>query len=155
LTGDRSGLKVRLAGTPFKIAFEGSISQRPSLKLEGTLSADGKSMREVLRWAGHDVSPGTGLGPFSLKAQTILKRGSWAFSGANIDIDGNVAEGVLAVTTEPRVTVKGTLAADQVDLTPYVSSVEILRASERDWNRSTIPLDGLADLDVDLRLSAA
>jgi AsmA protein len=36
-----------------------------------------------------------------------------------------------------------------------VSSIEILRASERDWNRSTIAIEGLEDLDVDLRLSAA
>ena len=155
LSGDRSGLKVRLSGAPFKIGFEGSISQRPSLKLEGTLSADGRSLREAMRWAGREVSPGRGLGPFSIKAQTTLNAGSWALSGVSLDIDGNMAEGVLAVTTEPRITVKGTLAADQVDLTPYVSSIEILRASERDWNRSTIEVDGLNDLDIDLRLSAA
>jgi AsmA protein len=155
LSGERSGLKVRLAGAPFKIGFEGSISQSPSLKLEGTLSADGRSLREAMRWAGRDVPAGSGLGPFSVKAKTILNAGNWALSGVNLDLDGNIAEGVLAVTTEPRVTVKGTLAADQVDLTPYVASVEILRASERDWSRSTIAVAGLNDLDIDLRLSAA
>jgi AsmA protein len=155
LTGDRSGLKVRLSGAPFKIGFEGSISQSPSLKLDGTLSADGRSLRDAMRWAGRDVPSGSGLGPFSVKAKTILNAGNWALSGVNLDIDGNIAEGVLAVTTEPRVTVKGTLAADQVDLTPYVSTIEILRASERDWSRSTIAVDGLNDLDIDLRLSAA
>ncbi len=155
LTGDRSGLKVRLSGAPFKIGFEGNISQSPSLKLEGNLSADGRSLREAMRWAGRDVPSGSGLGPFSVKAKTSLNTGNWALSGVNLDIDGNIAEGVLAVTTEPRVTVKGTLAAEQVDLTPYVASVEILRASERDWSRSTIAVDGLNDLDIDLRLSAA
>lgn len=155
LTGDRSGLKVRLAGAPFKIGFEGSISQRPNLKLEGTLSADGRSLREAMRWAGREAPPGSGLGPFSLKAQAALNAGSWALSGVNLDLDGNTAEGVLALATEPRVTVKGTLAAEQLDLTPYVSSLEILRAGERDWNRSTIAVEGLNDLDIDLRLSAA
>jgi AsmA protein len=66
-----------------------------------------------------------------------------------------VAEGVLAFATEPRMTVKGTLAADHVDLTSYVSAIEILRASERDWNRGTIAIEGLDDFDLDLRLSAA
>jgi AsmA protein len=51
--------------------------------------------------------------------------------------------------------VKGTLAADALDLSPYLSAVEVLRASERDWNRGTIVVDGLADFDLDLRLSAA
>ena len=50
LSGDRSGLKLRLAGAPFKLAFDGHMSQRPSLKVEGTLAVDGKSLREAMRW---------------------------------------------------------------------------------------------------------
>ena len=52
LAGDRSGLKVRLAGAPFKFAFDGNISHRPTLKIEGTLAADTASLRDTLRWAG-------------------------------------------------------------------------------------------------------
>lgn len=155
LSGERSGLKVRLAGAPFKVAFDGHISQRPSLKMEGTLAADGKSLREALRWAGRQPLPGGGIGPFALKAQMGLVGGNFVLSGTNIELDGNIAEGVLAFTTEPRVTVKGTLAADALDFTPYVSTVELLRSSERDWNRGPIAFDGLADFDLDLRLSAA
>jgi AsmA protein len=155
LSGDRSGLKVRLAGAPFKLAFDGHISQRPTLRLERTLAADGKSLRDTMRWAGRQPLPGGGIGPFALKAQTTLAGGNWLLSGVNVELDGNVAEGVLALTTEPRMTVKGTLAAEHVDLTSYVSTLEILRASERDWNRGAIEIDGLSDFDLDLRLSAA
>ena len=35
LRGDRTGLKVRLAGTPMKFAFDGTMSVRPTLKVEG------------------------------------------------------------------------------------------------------------------------
>ena len=52
-------------------------------------------------------------------------------------------------------TVKGTLAAEALDLSPYVSTIELLRSNERDWNRGAIALDGLSDFDLDLRLSAA
>ena len=114
LSGDRSGLKVRIAGAPFKLAFDGHISQRPTLKMEGTLAVDGRSLRETLRWAGRQPLPGGGVGPFALKAQSSLVGGNWVLSGTNIELDGNVAEGVLAFTTEPRVTVKGTLAADSL-----------------------------------------
>ena len=155
LSGDRSGLKVRLAGAPFKLAFDGHISDRPTLKVEGTLAVDGKSLREAMRWAGRQPLPGGGIGPFALKAQSNLTGGNWVLSGANIELDGNVAEGVLAFTSEPRMTVKGTLAADALDLSPYLATVEVLRSSERDWNRGTIAVDGLADFDLDLRLSAA
>ena len=155
LSGDRSGLKVRLAGAPFKLAFDGHISQRPTLKVEGTLAIDGRSLREAMRWSGRQPLPGGGIGPFALKAQSNLTGGNWVLSGANIELDGNVAEGVLAFSSEPRITVKGTLAADALDLSPYLSTVEVLRTSERDWNRGTIGIDGLADFDLDLRLSAA
>jgi len=155
LVGERSGLKVRLAGAPFKLAFDGHMSQQPSLKVEGTLAADGKSLREMLRWSGHPDLPAGGFGPFALKSQASLLRGNFLLSGTNIELDGNVAEGVLAVSTEPRMTVKGTLAADALDLTPYVSAIELLRTNERDWNRGPIALDGLSEFDLDLRLSAA
>ena len=155
LSGDRSGLKLRLAGAPFKLAFDGHISQRPTLKMEGTLATDGKSLREMMRWASMQPLPGGGGGRFALKAQTMLTGGNFALSNANLELDGNVTEGVLALATEPRMTVKGTLAADALDLTPYVSNAEVLRANERDWSRGALAVDGLADFDLDLRLSAA
>jgi AsmA protein len=155
LTGDRSGLKVRLAGAPFKVAFDGHMSHRPTLKLEGTVAADGPSLREALRWAGRHPLPGGGFGLFALKAQTQLSGGSLALSQVNIELDGNAAEGVLAFSSEPRMTVKGTLAADSLDFSPYVSSIEVMRANERDWSRQPIAIEGLADFDLDLRLSAA
>jgi AsmA protein len=155
LSGERSGLKVRLAGAPFKLAFDGSMSQRPSLKLEGMLGLDGRSLREAVRWTGQQGLPGGGFGPFALKAQATLTGGLAVFSGVNIEVDGNIAEGVMALSTEPRVAVKGTLAADALDFTPYLSTFEVLRSTERDWSRGPIAIDGLSGFDLDLRLSAA
>ena len=155
LSGDRSGLKLRLTGAPFKIAFEGAMSQKPSFKMEGTLAIDGKSLHEALRWTNRQPLPGSGIGPFALKAQTIFTSGTAIMSGVNIELDGNVAEGVMAVATEPRVTLKGTLAADSLDLSPYVSTFEVLRSNDRDWSRGPIATDNLSNFDLDLRLSAA
>ena len=154
LSGDRSGLKLRLGGEPFKLAYDGHISGRPTLKMEGTLAADGKSLREFMRWTGLQPLPGGG-GAFALKAQASLTGGNFVLSGVNIELDGNVAEGVLALSTEPRVTLKGTLAADALDLSSYLSNGEVLRANERDWSRAPVSVEGLAGFDLDLRLSAA
>ena len=107
LSGDRSGLKLRLAGAPFKLAFDGRCSQQPSFKMEGTLAIDGKSLREAMRWAGRQPLPGGGIGRFALKAQTSFTGGMAIVLGVNIELDGNVAEGVLAVATEPRVHAEG------------------------------------------------
>lgn len=155
LAGDRSGIKIRLSSTPFKLAFEGAMSMRPTLKIEGTVAADSTSLRDSLRWAGFKPPTGGGLGRFALKAKTNISSGSIALSTVNVELDGNSAEGVLTFAADGRQTLQGTLAAEDLDLTPYISTIRLLTNSERDWNRGPLTLDGLSGLDLDLRLSAA
>jgi AsmA protein len=159
LQGDRSGVKVRLAGSPFKLAFDGYVSHRPTLKMEGTLAADAASLREMLRWAGERAPVGGGFGRFALKAHANVVGGTVSLSNANVELDGNVGEGVLAF--DGRRTVQGTLAAEGLDLTPYASSLRLLGGATpgipagHSWSSQPIVLDGLEAMDIDLRLSAA
>ena len=153
LLGERSGIKLRLAGAPLKLAFDGYISHRPTLKMEGTLAAYAVSLRDTLRWAGQHTPPGGGFGRFALKAQTNVVGGTISLSGVNIELDGNTGEGVL--TFDGRQSLQGTLAAEGLDLTPYVSAVRLLAAGERGWDSKPIALDGLDGVQLDLRLSAA
>jgi AsmA protein len=155
LAGNRTGLKLRLAGSPMKAAFEGSISVTPTLKIEGTLAADAGSLRDALIWAGQKPLPGGGFGHFALKAQTNVVGGTIGLSSVNVELDGNTAEGVLTFATDGRKTLQGTLAADTLDLTPYVSTVRLLTTNQREWSSGPITLDGLSGIDFDLRLSAA
>ncbi len=155
LAGSRTGLKLRVAGAPLKAAFEGSISVQPTLKIEGTLAADAKSLRAALIWAGQNPLPGGGFGRFAIKAQTNVVGGSIGLSGVNVELDGNSAEGVLTFVTDGRKTLQGTLAADTLDLTPYVSTVRLLAANQHDWSTARIVPEGLSGIDFDLRLSAA
>ena len=39
----------------------------------------------------------------------------------NLELDGNSAEGVLTFAADGRQTLQGTLAADEINLTPYLS----------------------------------
>lgn len=154
LAGNRSGIKLRLASAPMKVAFDGAISVTPTLKLEGTLAADSSSLRDALVWAGQKPLPGGGFGRFSLKALTDVIAGTVSLSNVNVELDGNTAEGVFTFATDGRQALQGTLAANKLDLTPYISTVRLLAANEREWNNGRINLNGLSDLDVDLRLSA-
>ena len=153
LAGDRSGLKLRVTGAPLKFAFDGNMSHRPSLKMEGTLAADTASLRDTLRWAAYWTSPGGGFGPFSLKAQASIVGGTISLSGVNVELDGNTGEGVLTFASDGRQTLQGTLAAETLDLTPYISTFRLL--SDNEWNRRPIELSDLNSIDADLRLSAA
>ena len=155
LAGNRTGLKLRFAGSPMKAAFEGSISVQPTLKIEGTLAADAPSLRDALIWTGQQPLPGGGFGRFAIKAQTNIVGGNIGLSSVNVELDGNTAEGVLTFATDGRKTLQGTLASDTLDLSPYVSTVRLLTTNQREWNSARISLDGLSGIDFDLRLSAA
>jgi AsmA protein len=155
LKGEHSGLKFRVSSSPLKLAFDGSMSSEPTLKIEGTLAADAPSLRDALRWSGQKSFPGGGFGHFALKAKTDLGGGAISLSSVNVELDGNTAEGVLKYEADGRRILQGTLAADNLELTPYVSTVRLLAANARDWDRVPIKLEGFNNFDVDLRLSAA
>ncbi len=155
LAGAKTGLKLRIAGAPIKAAFDGAFSTVPTLKAEGTLAADTASLRSAMRWVGQRPMPGGGFGHFAVKAQTNIVGGTIALSSVNVELDGNSAEGVLTFATDGRQTLQGTLAADTLDLTPYVSTVRLLTSNQREWSSGRLTLDGLTGFDVDLRLSAA
>jgi AsmA protein len=155
LAGTQTGLKVRVSGAPMKAAFEGAISVKPTMKIDGTFAADGASLRDVLVWSGRKPLPGGGFGHFAIKAQTNVSGGVIALSGVNAELDGNTAEGVLSFAADGRKTLQGTLASDTLDFSPYVSTVRLVTGNQREWNGARIGLEGLTGLDLDLRLSAA
>ena len=155
LAGKRTGIKVRLAGASLKGAFEGTMSLDPTLKIQGTLAADTGSLRDAMIWIGQKPLPGGGFGRFAIKAKTDVTGSTIGLSNVNVELDGNTAEGVLTFATEGRETVQGTLAADTLDLTPYVSTARLLATNQHEWSGSRISFDGLSGLDLDLRLSAA
>lgn len=156
LAGERSTVKARLAAAPLKVGFDGAISNRASLLLDGNVTADSKSFRDALRWIGQPPLANGGFGRFSLKARANLVGESLALTGVNVDLDGNAAEGVLTFNSSTgRQTLQGTLAADTLDLTPYLGTIRLLASGARDWNRQLFDLRGLSATDLDIRLSAA
>ena len=154
LSGEHSGVKLRLAGAPMKAAFDGAMSAQPTFKIDGTLSVESPSLRDAMRWTDASQLPFGGFGRFTLRAHSSIGGGVVSLSNVNVELDGNAAEGVITLSTDRR-TVQGTLAAEALDLTPYVSGIHLLAANERNWDQLPITLDGLADFDLDLRISAA
>ncbi|HEU5016771.1 MAG TPA: AsmA family protein [Pseudolabrys sp.] len=155
LAGKRTGVKLRLAAASLKGGFEGAMSVKPTLKIEGTLAADTESLRDAMLWIGKKPLPGGGFGHFAIKAEANVTGGTVGLTNVNLELDGNTAEGVLTFAADGRQTVQGTLAADALDLTPYISTAKLLTANQRAWNNGHINLKGLSGMDLDLRLSAA
>src|SRR5256885_2716138 len=155
LSGDRSGLKARLVSAPLKLAFDGTVANRTSLMMEGTVTVDSPSLRNALRWVGQAPPGSGGFGRFALKARANVVGGSVALTNVNVELDGNVAEGVMTFANNGRQALQATLAAGNLDFTPYISTVRLLASGARDWNRQLFDLTSLSATDLDMRLSAA
>ena len=90
--------------------------------------------------------PGSGgFGRFALKARANVVGASVALTNVNVELDGNVAEGVMTFANNGRQTLQATLAAGNLDFTPYISTFRLLASGARDWNRQ------LFDLNVAVR----
>jgi AsmA protein len=155
LSGDRSGLKARLSSAPLKLAFDGTVADRTSMMMEGTLTVDSTSLRNALRWTGGAPPGSGGFGRFALKARANVVGASIALTNVNVELDGNVAEGVMTYANNGRQSLQATLAAGALDFTPYVSTFRLLASGAHDWNRQLFDLNSLSSADVDMRLSAA
>jgi AsmA protein len=155
LSGDRSGLKARLASAPLKLAFDGTVADRSSMMMEGTLTIDSTSLRNALRWIGQAPPGSGGFGRFALKARANVVGASVALTNVNVELDGNVAEGVMTYSSNGRQTLQATLAAGALDFTPYISTFRLLASGAHDWNRQLFDLNSLSTTDLDMRLSAA
>jgi AsmA protein len=155
LSGDRSGLKARLVSAPLKLAFDGTVANRTSMMMEGTLTVDSASLRNALRWTGQPSPGAGGFGRFALKARANVIGASIALTNVNVELDGNVAEGVMTYANNGRQTLQATLAAGALDFTPYISTFRLLASGARDWNRQLFDLNYLSTTDLDMRLSAA
>jgi AsmA protein len=155
LSGERSGLKARLSSAPLKLAFDGSVANRTSALMEGTLTIDSPSLRGALQWTGQEPPGSGGFGRFALKARANVVGASIALTNVNVELDGNAAEGVMTYANNGRQMLQATLAADALDFTPYISTFRLLASGARDWNRQMFDLNALSTTDLDMRLSAA
>ena len=100
--------------------------------------------------------PGNGgFGRFALKARANIVGASIALTNVNVELDGNVAEGVMTYANNGRQSLQATLAADALDFTPYISTFRLLAGGAHDWNRQLFDLNSLSTTDLDMRLSAA
>src|SRR5258705_9119886 len=68
LSGERSGLKARLASAPLKLAFDGTVANPTTMMMEGTLTVASAPLANALRWPGQPPPGAGGFGPFPVKA---------------------------------------------------------------------------------------
>src|SRR4030081_197198 len=86
-----------------------------------------------------------------VRARANMVGASIALTNVNVELDGNVAEGVMTYSNNGRQTLQATLAAGALDFTPYISTFRLLASGARDWNRQLFDLNLLSTTDLELR----
>src|SRR5258705_208589 len=120
LSGDRSGVKARLATAPLKLAFDGSAASRTSTMLEGTLPS---TTDLDMRLSAAKVTVGsTKLGRTAFGAN--LRGGALALSVGEAQVYGGIAKGSFGVARSDAVAdVKAQFQFTDVDLQACASEL--------------------------------
>ncbi len=156
LRGQQSRLSLSVDTPSLSIAADGGVASAPRWQFNGRLRASALSLRTVLEQAGYFVPlPGPFTG-FSASCDASIEPASAVFSGLRLRFDSNEVEGTLAFQAAGKVPkLSGTLAATQLSLREFQSSLPALATRDGQWTREPFDLQKLGTTELDLRISAA
>jgi AsmA protein len=141
---------IKLTSTPVAASLTGTAKFGDTFSFDGDMQADIGNARQFLNWLGVAVPDGESLRGLSASGSVHWAGSTLTFDDGSFTLDGNSADGLLAVTVGPRPRLEGTLDFDKLSLDPYVVS------AKDDATPSGPPFDWalLKYLDADLRISA-
>ncbi len=150
--GLRIPVSLTLTSTPVTAKVTGTASFANELQLDGDVQADMASAREFLRWTGIALPEGKSLQRLSASGMAHWNGATLTFDDGSFTLDGNTADGLLAVTPGERPRVDGTLAFDRLVLDPYIGNST--RAEPAATQVALLDQALLKYFDADLRISA-
>ena len=111
-------ISASFSSDPLTAKLTGTATLGDGLELDGDMNADSADGRRLLRWAGIVVPVGTSLQGISAKGGLHWNGTTLTFDDGSFAMDGNTADGLLAVTTGAPPRIEGTLAFDRLVLDP-------------------------------------
>ena len=108
---------ARIAST-----FDGNLLIHDGADLEGKITANSTSVRDLAKWLGTALPPVTGFGPMSLTGTLKTNGNVTSLTDANFGLDGATAKGTASVTTGGvRPYVQANLQISELDLNKYMT----------------------------------
>jgi AsmA protein len=155
--GEAEAITVDLAFGGASLAVKGELltargARDPQIKGDLTFSA--AALSKTLRTLGEKTDVGE-LGAFSLAGSFQAAWRMLSMPAATLVLDGDRFEGALASRLiDGRPLVSGTLAAETLSLDRFLTRLYPARDDDGKWSSATFDTTALADVDLDLRLSA-
>jgi AsmA protein len=155
MRGGTSQARFAVASTPLRASFSGTATGLETLQLAGDTSFSTPSLRRTLEWFGTPMGAGSILGAAAINGTATITTRAIQFDHAAMELDGNTAEGVLALSFEgARPTVQGTIATEKLDLSPYLEAAHADLTGTGPWLTAPARVDFAKALATDLRISA-
>nr|MCU0790091.1 AsmA family protein [Nitratireductor sp.] len=125
LSGGTAPATIRLSSSALEFSFDGEANLIADLHLAGAGKLSTPSLRRFAGLFGAALPPGSTLSAFSVSGTLDATPGKLAFKDADIQLDGNSGRGALQLSLAKamRPKLSGTIAAGQVDLSPYLAEI--------------------------------
>ena len=156
LRGEHSPVTLRLKNAALSLSTTGSLALGSRPQFSGRIVAAADSLRDALDFGRLSAPLPSPFRNVSLSGDAAITRNSASLANLNLSADGNDYEGALAWRLEEgRPLISGTLAANLLTLAPFLAEAPPLSGADGQWSREPLDLSELAQIDVDLRISAA
>lgn len=105
----------------FFVKYDGLVDATSGMRLDGNVSVQTKSVRQLARWLGTKLPPATGFGPLRLSGRLIANGPVYRLSKLDAEIDNAKADGdITADTSQAIPKVSGNLSLSVLDLNKYM-----------------------------------
>ena len=162
MDGQPTSLETGVSSRHLVMGFNGTIASTGGIGMTGAIDATSPSVRELAAWTGNTLTPGNGLGAFSVSAKMNMVEGILTFSDARLRLDGMNAQGSAVVAVGgARPSVRGSLGVDRIDVNRYLggkgqdggqgSGGSVASG----WSDTAFDFTGLSAIDANLKLAAS
>ncbi len=118
---EASKLRLGLSAPDAKADFDGNIRLGTAPEVNGRMTANTQSVRQLAQWVSDPLPPGGGLGPASFTGQLSLKDDVLKFQNAELGIDDMKGKGQGSIRLAgARPLIVAGLTLDKLDLNPYL-----------------------------------
>ncbi len=169
LEGGTSSLGLKIESDPVRLSYDGSLDKAQTIQMAAALELEVPSIRDLAAWAGAPlVFEGDGLGPFSIKGKLSATPTRFAFTEAEIGLDGMAGRGaVTADVSGAKPDIQGELKLDVLDANKYLPPEAARGDAEpesagggepagdpgpQEWSDEPIDLAGLKAVNLDFEL---
>ena len=166
IEGDGTRVEADIESPRVALSSVGQVAAKEKFRFDGNVALDVPSIRELAAWTGNPLElPGDGLGPFRIAGTLSASPDRFAFTDADIGLDGMTGSGLLVVETGGKVPyLKGEIDLDRLDLNKYLppaggsdgkAQPKTTEAADgpKDWSDDPIDVAPLKALNADFQLS--